>query len=843
MMRLGVGSLFLVVTGCGLSGAVSGEGAASISKGNCEPCSPDAGDAGAANAPGAPGDGNTGGGAAGSDSEASGETATCENGCVVRPSNSGEPNPTGSSNTPPPQIVLGNPAVPNAPVVPFTPLPPPPSEPGCGLVPPTCPASKTLPDGSACDPMGSDWWPKKSEDQAGTHHTPAGSIVTDFRAEHITPYGGWFTFTSVQTSEFDDDLMLCWSTEETGLDTASAMQQAKDDSRCIDENTFARKGVEPFPLIVTQLEPDTTYFFRLGYEVYDGINNLSNVVSFKTSPDPMTALNPDHPRVFTTQAHVDSLKARYDANDERTRYWVELSEERTRRAADPNDDISGAGSYAMLSALLGKVTGDSTYTDGAKYLLEHVLLEEYESQVLTGNQYRWATANLATTTDMLWNDLDVTMRQRILDAMLEEDETESAVNPLFMDTDEYAACTQNQIAHGLTFLGATDLDPASLKRMEAVLDRALRRWYGALLVKARRGDKIWGISGGTMDDGIGYARGTQEYWLQTFWMLENSGFSQADYAQWIWNHARNQSIYGIVPDNSGYVTYGDIEDASQSGVLSLSAESWSSDALNICLLEKYCWDTEAAIVQDALSKSREPAEFGGPHHWALLCDNSALPKQSFTALPTAYRANGFGLVFDRTGWGADDSFFFFSAGWRSVDHVHDDAGHFSLWSQRKFVTHEEPSYDMENAQKHNVLLLSGSSQNNLESSGVARILETDTNSQRLYILADLTSAYNEDYADKGVTRIIHDEITRSIVWDKRSNAVLVYDRVVGGPNETGEQNFLGGPVVTELYNERDGDRLELMSIVNGVGELSVSDTQIGVDGLGAFDRATGKLIQ
>lgn len=691
--------------------------------------------------------------------------------------------------------------------------------------------------------MGSDWWPKKKEDEAGTHHTPSGTTVTDLRAEHITPYGGWFTFTSVQTSEFDDDLLLCWSTEESGLDTVSGMQRAKADSRCIEDRTFARKGVEPFPLIVTELEPATTYFFRLGYEVYDGMENLSNVVSFKTGPNPIKTLTPTHPRVFTTKAQIDSLKARYDANDERTRYWVKLSEGRTRRAGDPGDDISGAGSYAPLSALLGKVTGNSAFTDGAKYLLENVLLREYESQVLTGNQYRWATATLATATDVLWDDLDVSMRQRILDAMLEEDENETNANPRFTDTDEYAANTQNQIAHGLAFYGATDLDAGSVRRMEAVFERALRRWYGAILVRARRGDKIWGLSGGTMDDGIGYARGTHEYWLQTFWMLENAGFSQADYAQWIWNHARNQTIYGVLPDMSGYVTYGDIEDFMSSGALALSSETWSSDALNICLLEKYCWKTEAAIVQDQLMKSRKPADYGGPHHWALMCDNSALPKKSFTALPTAYRANGFGLVFDRTGWGSDDSYFFFSAGGRSVDHVHDDGGHFSLWSRGKFVTHEEPSYDMNNARKHNVLLLSGSSQNNLDSSGISRILETDTNSQRLYILADLTSAYNEDYADKGVTRIIHDQVTRSIVWDKVSNAVVVYDRVVGGGNETGEQHFLGSPVVTKLHNERTGNRLELLSVVNGVGELSKTDSAIGVTGVASFERATGKLIQ
>lgn len=849
MMRLAIGSLFLFVAGCGFSGAVAGEGAASISKDNCEPCDPDAGDGAGTNKPskpGAPGDGG-GGNDDGDDDTTAGsgdDTPTCENGCVVRPGSSTPPNGTNPTtpNTPP-QIVPGNPAnPPGTPAVPFTPLPPPPSSPGCGLVPPTCPASKTLPDGSACDPMGSDWWPRKEEDQAGTHHTPAGSGITDLHAEHITPYGGWFTFTSLQTSEYDDDILLCWSTEEAGLDTEDLVRQAQAEERCISGRTFARTGVELFPLIIYSLEPDTTYYVRAAYEVFEGVDNPSNVVSFKTLPSPLVALNDVHPRLFATQDQLDKLKTRYDANDERTRFWVELSENRAKRAYDPNDDISGAGSFATIAGMLATITGKSEYIEGGKYLIENILLPQYET-VLDGNNYRWASVHLSAATDMLWNYLDAPMRQRILDATLMQDEAPDHINPRFTDTDEHVATVQNQIAHGLTFLGATDLDAGSLQRMQVVFERAMRQWYGAVLVKARRGDKVWGMSGGAMDEGIGYSRGTQEYWLQTLWMLENSGHSQADYAQWVWNHARAQTIYGVLPDMAGYVTYGDIEEVMANGALHLEPGTWSYDALNICLLEKYCWADEAGYVQDALRKQRTPEEYLGPHHWGLLCDNSEL-KQDISALPTAFRSNGVGLVFDRTGWGKDDSFFFFEAGWRAVDHVHDDAGHFALWSQNKFVTTEIASYDTSNAEKHNVLILSGSNkQDHTESPGLSQIMETDTNSERLYILADLTTAYNQDFDDLKV-RVIHDQVTRSVIWNKQSNAVLVYDRVVGGPSdETGEQLFQGSPVVTPLYNAREGNRLEILSIVNGVGELSSSDTEIGVAGLGSFDRSTGKLIQ
>src|SRR5690606_23864178 len=114
------------------------------------------------------------------------------------------------------------------------------------------------------------------------------------------------------------------------------------------------------------------------------------------------------------------------------------------------------------------------------------------------------------------------------------------------------------------------------------------------------------------------------------------------------------------------------------GGAKIDKENWANDAIHLCLLREWCRDTEAGIVKSTLLDIWEPHPNWGPHHWALMCDDSSITPVDYTSLPTMYHSEGLGNVYDRTGWGENDSFLFFSAGWRAVDHNHDDVGHFSL---------------------------------------------------------------------------------------------------------------------------------------------------------------------
>lgn len=716
-----------------------------------------------------------------------------------------------------------------------------------------CPDTGVWPDGTPCDPIGSDWWPDPEGDQAGPHHTPSGSAITDLRAEHITPFGGWFTFTSPLTPYYSEDLVTCWSTNESDLDTAAGMSAAAGDRRCKVEDTFAAEGQPSWPIILTNLEPDTTYYLRVRIDHNEEHPSFSNVVSFRTSPDPRRAVTGAHPRVFATADQLAALRARYEAGDERVRYWVGLMEPRTRRAIDPSDNGIDRTPYSVNAALLWHITGETRWRDGAIYLLEDVLLEEYESGRVVSNAYRWAGSRLATVTDLMWNELDAAFRQRVIDAMEEEDQLEQNTDPRLDDTDELAAFTMIQIAHGLTFLGSDDLSASSMEWMQDVFERALRTWYGIMQVKMRRAHGMWGLAGGAMDDGVDYARGTQGYWLEAFLYLENMGFTQAAYAEWVWNHFRTHGLYGTVPDGNGYVTWGDMEDIEDNQTQRIDTEFWGNDAIHICLLSRYGRPEQAGYVRAVLLAERDPEDrFGQHHNYALLCDDPSITARDVSDLPLAFRSDGVGLVFARSSWEPDASYLFFTAGWRGVDHMHDDVGHFSLWSGGDWIVHEEPSYDFQNAEKHNVLFLGRDTQTlvsedrSIESSpSISRIVRTEVDDTHVFILADITSAYSRDYGSGD--RTTYAEITRSLYWDKATDRVVVYDRVRGRVPDSREQHLVppsGGraaPTVTRLYDEQNGDLIELLMVVNGTGTLAVSDSDIGVAGLAAFDRSTGDL--
>ncbi len=719
----------------------------------------------------------------------------------------------------------------------------------CFPEPRRCPASGEWDDGTPCDVIGSDWWPDPEGDTAGTHHTIAGAALTDLHAEHVTPYGGWFTYTSPATPEWGENAIVCWSTEESGLDTAAGMDAAYENGDCLEKEVMTREGVEELPFIVTSLQPGTTYYLRAAFLSWEGTTAdqvSSHVIQLRTAPDPRPALGDEHPRLVATLPMLDSLRARYQAGDERTLYWVGIAGERMERAIDPNDEIWAPEQFAVTAGLFWHMTGDETYLNGARELLMNYLLPVYEDQQLESNDCRWAGSDLATVTDLIYSGLSTSERQRILDAMLEDDENESNQSPNFEDTDEMASFAHIQIVHGLTFLGSTDMTADSMQRLEAVFDHALRRWYGVMLVKARRAAKVYGLCDGTMDDGVDYARGTQSHWLESMWMLDNSGFEQDAYSEWVWNHSRTHDIYAVVPDLSGVVTFGDIED---DGLLpnrtqELDKWGWAAEGLQVCLLSKFGRQQEASYVRNALMAIREPdANDGRPHHWGLLCDDAAIGSSDYTQLPTAYHAQGFGLVFDRTDWSADASYLFYSAGWRAVDHNHDDVGHFSLWANGSWVTHELPEY-AENADSHNVLLLGNFTQNWIESPSASRILRTETSGDHLFILTDMTSAYSYDFENDGTggPRPAYDSVTRSLYWDKVTDRVVVYDRIVGGQDGTRTQNVRDGAAVTRLYDERVGERAEVLMVVNGVGELAIDDATIGVQDLVAFGREDGELL-
>jgi hypothetical protein len=567
---------------------------------------------------------------------------------------------------------------------------------------------------------------------------------------------------------------------------------------------------------------------------------MSGVIEFHTRTNPRITFTDQHPRVAATPENLAELRVRYDANDTRTHFWVDLLRDRVLRAAEAPAEIYESEEYSTKAALLWYATGDQVFLDAAKTILIDQMLPAYEEE-LTRNAYRWAGVTLGLTADLIWNELSAAERERIVDAMLAQDEhpANDIDNISISDTDQHAANTHIHLTHALVYLGATDLPAAKLQRLETVFDKGLRQWYGRQLVKMRRAQRQYGLSGGTMDDGTDYARGTQEHWFETMWALENAGLSQSAYAQWIWNNVRTHNIYALLPHRSGLITFGDIEavDLQADGSHTLE-DGWDQEGLKLCLLTQYGWNEEASQLKQFLLDTRLGSAVSDS--WALLCDHQAISTQPWESLPTAHMASGFGQVFDRTDWSDNASFFYFTAGWRSVDHNHPDVGHFSLWSNGAFVTNETPDYDIE-ATEHNILLIDGTQEYSPPYSRYdSYIVDTESTETYLYILADVTGAYLghvrfEDYP--------FEQVTRSIFWDKLTDRLVVYDRIVGDTSVSRQQHLIGSAANQTLYDGVVGNRAEILSVVNGSAGATLHSTnnQIGVDQLVVFDRMTGEL--
>lgn len=731
----------------------------------------------------------------------------------------------------------------------------------CGVPARQCPESGFFSDGTKCDPYGTDWWNQPCVDVAWVNEgSLPDSTFHDLSVEHITPYGGWFTFTAPYSSAYGESVLICWATDASQLSSVAGLNAAATSGDCkIGQNdhegpggwgtrTYTRAGVKTIPFVLYDLEPETKYYFRAAYSPYSdntvlSWSPLSNIVSFTTQDDPRATENfLAHPRLVVTPTILAELQQRYANNDPTLLYWLAQDEDRLLRAGSPTGGVYWPQNYAVPAALAWKITGEQRYYDAAMYNLINIVLANYEDHVLDGNYYRWEYSTLATATDLMWDDLDLATKQRILNAMLEDDEYGPNNLIRFNDTDQMIAFGFIQAMHGMTFLGQGNegLDPSTLARMEVIYQRALKRWYGSYVPKMRRSEKIHALSGGSMDDGVDYARGTKAYWLELMWALNNNGMSHSDYSEWIWNNFKSHNIYGIVPGYSGAATYGDIErdGLNPDGTQDVDPHSWSVNALSICLLQKMCRTDEAAMAKDVLQKSKSIQETWGPHYWATICDDSTLVPQDFTTLPTMFHDQGYGLVYDRTDWSPNASYLMFEAGWRNIDHHHDDVGHFSLWVDGAFVANEFAEYE-ETASDHNVLLMGDQTQNYLwQKASTSRIVDTSTSATHLYILADITSAYSDDHKG-GLYPSYYDSVTRTLYWDKLTDRVVIYDRVEGTPNFPITQNIVGDTLTTQLYNAKSGNVSELLMVVNGTGTLNIDPNVIGVTDLVTFNRSTG----
>lgn len=644
--------------------------------------------------------------------------------------------------------------------------------------------------GNYCDP---DYSPPTLNDR-----------VTDLRIEHITPYGAWLSFTSPYDNyTYGWEAVAAWSTIPGELATVNGFNAAAARGDLVElgriHADYGEKNEEP--IILTDLEPNTTYYVAITPgSISDGFDpRISNIVSFTTKSVSLPSPPDVHPRVYVTPGFIQTLKTRRANNDSGWTKW-----ENAIRAKAQSE---GSRSYCFDAALLYQVTGNNQDLQTALSIFNSSITY-WENTVLVNNAFRWENAQLGACLDLLWNDIDTSLRNRAIRAFLADDEYNITDRALSReDTDEFASFPRNWIVDGLVACGATGIDPSLSDRACAILEHGHRLWHGVQLVKARRERGKYAQADGMKPDGAAYGQGTQLYWLEIFLALSNAGEPIDPYAPHIENALKSMFLYLFTPTQKGFVSMGDVEAYTDN--FSIEPNSYQLRRANggvlglfSGVLAKAGRSQAAGWVQHLLSKRYDvdPVnKVDGTTIYRLMFETDEIPKVDHSkSLGTFFHAEGFGVVFDRTSWKDSASYLMFRAGWNLVDHVHADVGHFQLFRQGKWLTHESIAYGgLASCLGHNIWVMKtgdtgggacpgGFGQNYFAQNDNSKslILRSSSGYDYTYVTAEMAGAYNI-FKEHDLRNF--ESVQRSLLWIKDhsgygTDTLVILDRIETSTN-------------------------------------------------------------
>ncbi len=620
--------------------------------------------------------------------------------------------------------------------------------------------------------------------------TPRTGAIVDLRAQHVTPYGGWFGFTSPKTTQYGQDYVIAWSQDPDELKSGKAIRELHTANTKV-VRVYAHKG-QPIvqPQILTNMIPKTKYYVAVApLNDYDKPTDpVSNIATIVTAEAPGLTIPKKSPRVLATPSQLQRLKERHNSGDRSWKTWANVMGDSVLDAAREGSEHDFG--ECLSAALLYHGTGSTKYKAAALSLIE-AMRTYWHANTLENNQLRWADANLGLCADLMWNELSQQQRDGVVSAFLPDDEAASIER--LVDTDEFASIARTWIVDGLVGCNAEGVSPALSKRACTLLERGKRAFYGVQLVKARRNQGFFAQSGGNLPDGIGYAFGTSTYWLKTLIALGNVGGQVDAYAPWVWHNLQAMQIQSLTPRRRGFATFGDLDSYDNFGVEPNShpilAYNGGLIAMHMGLLERAGNATRASHARWHLDNLFPVQDFGGTWAMLLFAHDGIEPLEDRQGMPTSFFDKSMGLLFDRTSWNDDASFFTFKAGWSGADHTHEDAGSFQLYRDGVWLTNEDLGYDgpSSQAEGHNVPALEIAfgddrhrvGQFRLEPANPASVLRNSSTRQYSHVAADLTGAYSSGRYHS----FSYQNVERQIVWLKRTaknsdDRVFTYDRIV-----------------------------------------------------------------
>lgn len=616
----------------------------------------------------------------------------------------------------------------------------------------------------------------------GSRLPVSGGPITDLHAEHVTPYGAWIDFTSPHWGNWGWDAALVWSTNRADVETEEGIQNLISSEQW--RNIDVQAGIgQPIlqPIIFHDLEPSTTYHFTARRREWNGVlGPAGNIISVTTKAEPYTGPATSHPRAVSSPAHVAAVASRISSGDPRT--TARVSELAGRALSNSTSITQYDRDYCVISGMLFKATGDTAHRDAAMRYIDEAT-EYYESITLYGNRYRWIQAVLGRCLDLMWDDLDTETRNRAVAAYLQDDESVIGEGLRIIDTDETTNEARTRLINGLVACGApaNELDPSLSARACAVLEDAKRIMFGIELPKTKRDIGFFAASGGSLPDGNWYSQGSSHYWMDALLALLHAGVPVQEYAPWVKHNMYLHSIYNVTPSRIGYDSFGDIDNDFNTDTEPLSTNINVTHASLIAKQMGFldlAGDTASAnLALNRIDTNFTP--YARQMMWPRLFYEHSGLNPSFN-LPEAHLSSGSGMLYDRTSWHTDASFFTQRSGWSGVDHSHSDQGNFKLYRDGQWIVHEALGYngDGNYDTAHNTIVLPDG-QYGLAGAGswMSRMLTADSGDLHTLTDADITGAYNSYYNDVDK----YDDVRRQVLWLKGVNGendrIVVHDFV------------------------------------------------------------------
>lgn len=532
-----------------------------------------------------------------------------------------------------------------------------------------------------------------------------GEPVRDLHAQHVTPYGAWLRFRSHLTEMYSWNYKIAWSTSLEDVSSSESVLTLIEQGNFIAGTVFATAGLYPsVPTIIRSLDPNTQYHAVLAHMKWDGsIITLSNVVSFKTKPEPEFVQSNQHPTMWLSQGDLLNARQRFEDNDSVFIENLNIARAHVQKAV--NGRVWKGYKVCRTAGILYHITQNEEDKAAALNLWEQALDwfsiqpgDQPDNNIR--NSYRWRGEIMSACTDLMWNYLTEDQRNAAVLSMLTWDEYEDFIPyastnlkyPDILDTDQFAANTAIQLATGFLACNAEGISEGLSARACAILDIGKRAWYGVQLPKARRAEGFFGQASGYLPDGTEYGSGTFTHWMIAMYNLLNLGDNGKDFRGLVRNNLFSMRLHAQTPSKKGLAVYADVEghleDQSEPYSFPLnSLHNLTSVTMQGGLLKKLGFNKEA----DWLFEFRKGYEGPDKSGMALLYDVGS--SDDYTdELNTYYLDKGYGVMFDRNHWGQDATLFTVRSGWGGVHHVHADVGGIQMYRKGRWILNETPTY-------------------------------------------------------------------------------------------------------------------------------------------------------